>query len=142
MKSRNLEDQRKGRSRNEENRAKRQKVDGDNEANGEIQEQQEEGEKEERRPKRKVAVLVGYCGHGYKGMQLNPPTKTIEGDLFEAFVKAGAISRANSNDPKKACPSAILVNYSCHMLKRPMMVQSPAWFVVPAQIKESMPPVM
>ncbi|KAF3938180.1 hypothetical protein ABW19_dt0201765 [Dactylella cylindrospora] len=59
-------------------------------------------EKEERKPKKKVAVLIGYCGTGYKGMQLNPPTKTIEGDLFEAFVKAGAISKANSDDPKKS----------------------------------------
>ncbi|EWC47030.1 hypothetical protein DRE_03792 [Drechslerella stenobrocha 248] len=59
-------------------------------------------EKEERKPKRKVAVLIGYCGTGYHGMQLNPPTKTIEGDLFEAFVKAGAISKANSDDPKKS----------------------------------------
>ncbi|KAH0605191.1 uncharacterized protein H6S33_005173 [Morchella sextelata] len=59
-------------------------------------------EKEERKPKRKVAVLIGYCGTGYRGMQLNPPHKTIESDIFEAFVKAGAISRANSNDPKKS----------------------------------------
>ncbi|TGJ70135.1 tRNA pseudouridine synthase 1 [Orbilia oligospora] len=59
-------------------------------------------EKEERRPKKKVAVLIGYCGTGYKGMQLNPPTKTIEGDLFAAFVAAGAISKANSDDPKKS----------------------------------------
>ncbi|KAF8464082.1 pseudouridine synthase [Kalaharituber pfeilii] len=61
-----------------------------------------EAEKEARLPKRKVAVLIGYSGHGYKGMQLNYPLKTIEGDLFEAFVRAGAISRANSNDPKKS----------------------------------------
>lgn len=61
-------------------------------------------EKEERKPKRKVAVLIGYCGTGYRGMQLNPPHKTIESDIFEAFVKAGAISRANSNDPKKVYP--------------------------------------
>lgn len=27
-------------------------------------------EREERRPKKKVAVLLGYCGTGYKGMQL------------------------------------------------------------------------
>jgi tRNA pseudouridine38-40 synthase len=45
--------------------------------------------------------MLSYCGSGYKGMQLNPPHKSIEGDLFEAFVKAGAISQANSNDPKK-----------------------------------------
>ncbi|RPB02019.1 pseudouridine synthase [Choiromyces venosus 120613-1] len=62
----------------------------------------EGAEKEERRPKKKVAVLIGYCGTGYRGMQLNPPHKSIEGDLFEAFVQAGAISKANSDDPKKS----------------------------------------
>ncbi|KAF8251173.1 pseudouridine synthase [Wilcoxina mikolae CBS 423.85] len=46
--------------------------------------------------------MISYCGSGYRGMQLNPPHKSIEGDLFEAFVKAGAISAANSNDPKKS----------------------------------------
>ncbi|KAI5793250.1 tRNA pseudouridine synthase [Geopyxis carbonaria] len=62
----------------------------------------ENGEKEERKPKRKVAVMMSYCGSGYRGMQLNPPHKSIEGDMFEAFVKAGAISRSNSDDPKKS----------------------------------------
>lgn len=32
----------------------------------------------------------------------NHHEKTIEGDLFGAFVAAGAISKANSNDPKKS----------------------------------------
>ncbi|ONH67797.1 tRNA pseudouridine synthase 1 [Cyberlindnera fabianii] len=50
----------------------------------------------------KVAVMVGYCGTGYHGMQLNPPHKTIEGELFDAFVKAGAISPYNADDPKKS----------------------------------------
>ncbi|KAF7556796.1 hypothetical protein G7Z17_g1120 [Cylindrodendrum hubeiense] len=57
---------------------------------------------EERRPKRKVAVLVGYAGTGYKGMQVNGDEKTIEADLFKAFVAAGAISKANADDPKKS----------------------------------------
>jgi tRNA pseudouridine38-40 synthase len=57
---------------------------------------------EERRPKRKVAVLIGYAGTGYKGMQINTLEKTIEGDLFAAFVAAGAISKANADDPKKS----------------------------------------
>lgn len=57
---------------------------------------------EERRPKRKVAVLIGYAGSGYKGMQINTTEKTIEGDLFSAFVTAGAISKANADDPKKS----------------------------------------
>ncbi|KAH6898241.1 pseudouridine synthase [Thelonectria olida] len=57
---------------------------------------------EERRPKRKVAVLIGYAGTGYKGMQVNGDEKTIERDLFNAFVAAGAISKANADDPKKS----------------------------------------
>ena len=32
----------------------------------------------------------------------NPQEKTIEGDLFGAFVAAGAVSKANANDPKKS----------------------------------------
>lgn len=57
--------------------------------------------KEERRPKKKVAMMIGYCGTGYHGMQLNPPNPTIEGAIFDALVKAEAISKANSTDLKK-----------------------------------------
>ncbi|GAM87259.1 hypothetical protein ANO11243_052810 [Dothideomycetidae sp. 11243] len=63
---------------------------------------QEEIDAEDRRPKRKVAVLIGYSGTGYRGMQITPTERTIEGDLFTAFVKAGAISKANADDPKKS----------------------------------------
>jgi tRNA pseudouridine38-40 synthase len=59
-------------------------------------------QKEERRPKKKVAVMIGYAGTGYRGMQLAHDQKTIEGDLFQAFVKAGAISKHNADDPKKS----------------------------------------
>jgi tRNA pseudouridine38-40 synthase len=45
--------------------------------------------------------MIGYAGSGYKGMQINAQEKTIEGDLFKAFVAAGAISKSNSDDPKK-----------------------------------------
>ncbi|KAJ6172643.1 TRNA pseudouridine synthase [Penicillium chermesinum] len=57
---------------------------------------------EERRPKKKVALMLGYSGTGYSGMQLNTDRKTIEGDLFAALVAAGAISKANASDPKKS----------------------------------------
>lgn len=57
---------------------------------------------EDRRPKKKVAVLIGYAGTGYKGMQINHVEKTIEGDLFAAFVGAGAIAKRNADDPKKS----------------------------------------
>ncbi|CAI7648156.1 unnamed protein product [Penicillium manginii] len=62
----------------------------------------EEIANEERRPKKKVAILMGYSGTGYFGMQLNENQKTIEGDLFAALVAAGAISKANAEDPKKS----------------------------------------
>lgn len=46
--------------------------------------------------------MIGYSGTGYKGMQISASEKTIEGDLFNAFIAAGAISKANADDPKKA----------------------------------------
>jgi tRNA pseudouridine38-40 synthase len=81
-------------------------------------------------PKKRTAVLLGFSGTGCKGMQMSvdapfiqllkdswadptpssillpfsqkdPSVKTIEGILFEAFVKAGAISKDNSNDSNK-----------------------------------------
>ncbi|OBT79777.1 hypothetical protein VF21_01514 [Pseudogymnoascus sp. 05NY08] len=99
--SRNLVDKRK---RNEdEQESKRRKIAEFGE--GAVPESpfsKEEIAAEERRPKRKVAVLIGYAGSGYKGMQINTTEKTIEGDLFSAFVTAGAISKANADDPKKS----------------------------------------
>ncbi|KAL4957425.1 pseudouridine synthase [Aspergillus filifer] len=62
----------------------------------------EDIEAEQRRPKKKVALLMGYSGTGYKGMQLSTTEKTIEGELFTALVAAGAISKANAMDPKKS----------------------------------------
>ena len=48
--------------------------------------------------------MVGYAGTGYHGLQINhvDKNKTIEGDLFAAFVAAGAISKANAIDPRKS----------------------------------------
>ncbi|ODV63786.1 pseudouridine synthase PUS1 [Ascoidea rubescens DSM 1968] len=57
--------------------------------------------KSERKPKRKVAVLFGYCGTGYHGLQFNGPEKTIESAIFKAFVDSGAISKENATDLKK-----------------------------------------
>ncbi|KAG5925434.1 hypothetical protein E4U42_004289 [Claviceps africana] len=62
----------------------------------------EEIASEERRPKRKVAVMIGYSGTGYKGMQVNGDEPTIERDLFKAFIDAKAISKANADDPRKS----------------------------------------
>ncbi|KAL8672195.1 MAG: hypothetical protein Q9168_003327 [Polycauliona sp. 1 TL-2023] len=83
---------------------KRQKLDegGENIPDHATKFSKEEIEAEGRKPKKKVAVMLGYSGSGYKGMQLNHNEKTIEGDLFTAFVAAGAISKANADDPKKS----------------------------------------
>lgn len=47
--------------------------------------------------------MIGYCGSGYNGMQIqnNPDVKTIEADLFKALIEAGAVSQENSTDLKK-----------------------------------------
>ena len=39
-----------------------------------------QSQKAPRKPKRKVAVMLGYCGTGYNGMQVqnDPNVKTIE----------------------------------------------------------------
>lgn len=76
-----------------------------------------EGDKKERLPKKKVAVLIGYNGIGYCGSQMsvqkfslalkltrqlrNPGVETIEGTIFKAMVQAGAISADNSDSPQK-----------------------------------------
>ncbi|KAF2086519.1 pseudouridine synthase [Saccharata proteae CBS 121410] len=93
------------RARNEREQAKRRKLEDEGKETESVLPKafsQEEIAAEDRRPKRKVVVLMGYSGSGYKGMQINTTERTIEGDLFTAFVKAGAISKANADDPKKS----------------------------------------
>ncbi|KGO62610.1 Pseudouridine synthase I, TruA [Penicillium expansum] len=85
--------------------AKRRKIENGEELNLPIYATQfsnEEIDSEERRPKKKVALLMGYSGTGYYGMQLNEQQRTIEGDLFTALVNVGAVSKANAADPKKS----------------------------------------
>ncbi|KAI8091188.1 pseudouridine synthase [Gilbertella persicaria] len=56
---------------------------------------------EPRLPKKKVALLIGFNGSRYQGMQANPGAQTIESVLFDALCKAGAVSSSNAMDPKK-----------------------------------------
>ncbi|KAJ2728674.1 tRNA pseudouridine synthase 1 [Coemansia sp. D1744] len=56
---------------------------------------------EPRLPKRKVALLIGFCGTGYQGMQVNPNAVTIESELFKALCAAGAVSAENAVDQSK-----------------------------------------
>lgn len=128
---------------NEEQAAKRRKF----EENGEDPDSalpfsKEEIANEERKPKKKVAVLVGYAGTGYKGMQINSLEKTIEGDLFKAFVAAGAISKANADDPKKSslvrCARTDKgVHAAGNVISLKLIVEDPN---VVAKINENLPP--
>ncbi|KAH7413036.1 pseudouridine synthase [Cadophora sp. MPI-SDFR-AT-0126] len=90
------------RKRNDEEQAAKRRKLNDGEKGTDLLFSKEEIDAEGRKPKRKVAVLIGYAGSGYKGMQINGAEKTIEGDIFKAFVAAGAISKANADDPKKS----------------------------------------
>ncbi|KAI5452673.1 tRNA pseudouridine synthase 1 [Naganishia albida] len=71
-----------------------------------------DADKTPRLPKYKCALLLGFSGSGYNGMQIQNPsaaspdapptsTKTIEGILFQALVNAGAVAATNADDPKK-----------------------------------------
>lgn len=73
------------------------------------------------------AMLIGFCGAGYNGMQMyvflfpsisfsnmrhrcpsqkDVDVKTIEGTLFGALVRAGAISQDNADNPSKVSAPA------------------------------------
>ncbi|TFK51809.1 pseudouridine synthase [Heliocybe sulcata] len=96
----------KGKSKKEKPLAK---IKGKGRRRGTRQEGSEKGEGESsepkgpRLPKRQCALLIGFCGSGYNGMQFQPGEKvvTIEGMLFDALVKAGAVSQDNADDPVK-----------------------------------------
>ncbi|KAG0572919.1 hypothetical protein KC19_VG134300 [Ceratodon purpureus] len=51
--------------------------------------------------KRKVAMLLAYCGASYQGMQRNPGAITIEGELEQALFRADAIAQCNFGDMRK-----------------------------------------
>lgn len=42
--------------------------------------------------RKKLVLLMGYCGQGYLGMQRNVGFKTIEEDLLTALLKANLIN--------------------------------------------------
>eukprot|EP00794_Sanderia_malayensis_P012072 gene12072-13316_t len=48
--------------------------------------------------RKKVALLISYCGAGYFGMQKNPGVNTIEDELIDALYKAGGISEDLKNN--------------------------------------------
>ncbi|KAA1136987.1 tRNA pseudouridine synthase 1 [Puccinia graminis f. sp. tritici] len=83
-----------------------------------------------RLPKRRVAIMIGYYGRGYQGSQINPGTKTIEGTLFNAFVRAGCITQDNSTHPNKvglqrAARTDANVSACCNLISLKLILNPP-----------------
>ncbi|CCI42773.1 unnamed protein product [Albugo candida] len=51
--------------------------------------------------KRRVAIVAGYNGSGYHGVQLNPNVPTIENELRKAMFQIGALRESNYQDLNK-----------------------------------------
>ncbi|GBP04475.1 tRNA pseudouridine synthase A [Eumeta japonica] len=59
----------------------------------------ENGEKIKRK---KMAMLLGYCGVDYYGMQRNPGVRTIEEDLLKALLEANYITQDDFHNQQNA----------------------------------------
>ncbi|KAF8074960.1 pseudouridine synthase [Lyophyllum atratum] len=99
-----------------------------------------------RLPKRRCALLIGFCGSGYSGMQIQPDhTKTIEGVLFQAMVRAGAVSQDNADDPVKiglarAARTDAGVHAAGNLVSLKMITTVPDVPDIVARINEELPP--
>lgn len=51
--------------------------------------------------KRKIAMILAYCGAAYQGMQKNPGAITIEASLEQALFRANAIAQCNFGNLQK-----------------------------------------
>ncbi|KAI8646608.1 pseudouridine synthase [Parasitella parasitica] len=86
------------------------------------------GSNEPRLPKKKVALLLGFNGTPFQGMQTNVGARTIESELFDALCKTGAVSASNAVDPKKvqlmrAARTDKGVHASCNLVSLKMICE-------------------
>ncbi|XP_026332253.1 tRNA pseudouridine synthase A [Hyposmocoma kahamanoa] len=65
-------------------------------------ESDEKREKVDRIKRKKVAMLLGYCGVDYSGMQRNPGVNTIEEELLKALWDAKYITEEDFNNQQNA----------------------------------------
>lgn len=54
-----------------------------------------------RNPKKTVALLIGFLGSKYRGMQMNQDSNTIQAQIELALFRAGFISKNNFGFPQK-----------------------------------------
>ncbi|KAL0953754.1 hypothetical protein HGRIS_004943 [Hohenbuehelia grisea] len=98
-----------------------------------------------RYPKRQCAVLMSYCGTGCSGMQIQKNARTIEGILFDAMVKAGAVSDDNADDPTKvnlgrAARTDAGVHAAGNIVSMKLITTRPDVPDILARINEELPP--
>lgn len=99
-----------------------------------------------RYPKRLCALLLGFCGSGYSGMQIQPDhTRTIEGVLFNALVKIGAVSQDNADNPTKvglarAARTDAGVHAAGNVVSLKMIITIPGVNDIVSRINEELPP--
>ncbi|PPQ63809.1 hypothetical protein CVT24_009804 [Panaeolus cyanescens] len=99
-----------------------------------------------RYPKRQCALLIGFCGSGYSGMQIQPDhARTIEGVLFQALVKVGAVSQDNADNPVKvglarAARTDAGVHAAGNLVSLKMILTIPGVKDLVARINEELPP--
>ncbi|KAJ7763584.1 pseudouridine synthase [Mycena maculata] len=98
-----------------------------------------------RLPKRMCALLIGFCGSGYSGMQIQQNSKTIENALFDAMVRAGAVSQDNADDPVKvniarAARTDAGVHAAGNIVSLKMITHVPGVPDMTARINEELPP--
>ena len=121
-------------------------------------------EKAPRLPKRQSAILLGFCGTGCAGMQMSvsdyrvgktttiltmlysqPDARTIEGLLFEALVRVGAVSSDNADDSTKvslgrAARTDAGVHAAGNLVSLKLITQIPGVSDVVAAVNMSLPP--
>lgn len=106
----------------------------------------EEGPKAIRLPKRQCALLIGFCGSGYSGMQIQPDhARTIEGVLFQSMVRAGAVSQDNADDPVKislarAARTDAGVHAAGNLVSLKMIMNVPGVSDMVTRINDELPP--
>lgn len=98
-----------------------------------------------RYPKRQCALLLSFCGTGCSGMQIQPNARTIEGVLFDALVKAGAVSEDNADDPVKvnlarAARTDAGVHAAGNVVSLKMITARPDVPDILARVNEELPP--
>ncbi|CAG5024802.1 unnamed protein product [Parnassius apollo] len=74
----------------------------DKKENGETEEKKLCEKPTERIKRKKMAMVLGYCGVDYYGMQRNPGVRTIEEDLLKALWEAKYITEEDFNNQQNA----------------------------------------